>query len=294
MQSAVNFLLVLLLAGFCAAKTVFQGKIGKDVLSTSAAVLLFNSGYFLVAALCMAVDHFVDGSTISRETVFYGALFGVVSVLFQFASTCAMRYGPVSLTVLIVNLSCAIPIIVGIAVWKETPSPWFFPGLALMLAALIFSSDLHDLHIPQPKRWFLFVALAFCCSGVLNIIQKLHQFTPAAKERSAFVMVAYALSTMVALGASAVLAKQYRFPRHMWKLNLLLPTAVVGVILCLYQKLCLVMASRMGGSVLYPMLNGMTLVACTLVGVLLFKDPFRHRQKLCVLCGIGAVVLLSI
>ena len=294
MQNVINFLLILLLAGFCAAKTVFQGRIGKDVLSTSAAVLLFNSGYFLVAAVCMAADHSISGSNISRETVLYGALFGLVSVLFQFASTCAMRYGPVSLTALIVNLSCAIPIIVGIAVWRETPSPWFFPGLALVLAALILSADLHDLHIPQPKRWFVFVALAFCCSGILNIIQKLHQFTPAAQERSAFVMVAYALSTLVALGASVALAKQRRFPRQIWKLNLLLPTAMVGVILCLYQKLCLVMASRMGGSVLYPMLNGMTLVACTLVGVLLFQDPFRRRQKLCVLCGIGAVVLLSL
>lgn len=289
-----NCFMLLILAGMCAGKTILQGRIGKDLLSTTGAVLLFNGGYFTAAALCMLVAALLTSSPVSWQTVMYGGLFGLVSVLFQFASTSAMRYGPVSLTVLIVNLSCAIPICVGIVFWQEEPTPWFFLGIALMLAALILSADFKDLHIPHPKRWALFVALAFFASGTLNIIQKLHQFTPASQERSAFVMVAYALAAVVALVGAWALPGDRGALRPLAAPKVLLKTAAVGVILCLYQELCLAMAYRMPGSVMYPMLGGMTLVACTLVGVVCFKDPFSTKQKLCVASGIGAVIFLSL
>lgn len=288
-----NLFMILILAGMCAGKTIVQGRIGKDLLSTTGAVLFFNGVYFAVAGLCMLAAVLFSGSTVSAQTLVYGSLFGLISVLFQFASTSAMRYGPVSLTVLIVNLSCAIPICVGIEFWQEEPTPWFFLGIALMLAALILSADFMDLRIPHPKRWALFVALAFFASGALNVIQKLHQFTPASQERSAFVMVAYILAAAVALTGALRVSRDRKVLRPLIRHNVLLKTAVVGIILCLYQKLCLVMAHRMPGSVMYPTLSGMTLVACTLVGVICFKDPFSLKQKLCVVSGIGAVIFLS-
>ncbi|MBR2079538.1 MAG: MFS transporter [Clostridia bacterium] len=108
-----NTFMILVLAGMCAGKTIVQGRVGKDLLSTTGSVLFFNGVYFAVAMLFMLVLVLISGSTISAPTVLYGCVFGVVSVLFQFSATSAMRYGPVSLSVLIVNLSCALPIIVG-------------------------------------------------------------------------------------------------------------------------------------------------------------------------------------
>lgn len=287
-------LMILVLAGMCAAKTAIQGRIGKALLPTVGSVLFFNSIYFGVSMLCMLSMVLFTGSGISTPTVVYGCLFGLNSVLFQFASTSAMRYGPVSLTVLIVNLSCAIPILVGIAVWKEKPSPWFFPGLALMLTALILSADLKDVRIPHPKRWVIFVAMAFLSNGVLTVIQKLHQFTPVNQERSAFVMVAYLVAALVAFAGALLLSRDRSVLRPLVKPNVLVRSAAVGVLLCVYQQLCLVMAHRMPGSVMYPMLSGMTLVACTLVGIVCFRDPLSNKQKLCVVCGIGAVVFLGL
>lgn len=289
-----NLFMIMILAGMCAGKTILQGRIGKDLLSTTGAVLFFNGVYFAVAALCMLAAVLLSGSTVSWQTVMYGSLFGLISVLFQFASTSAMRYGPVSLTVLIVNLSCAIPICVGIVFWQEEPTPWFFLGLALMLTALILSADFKDLHIPHPKRWALFVAMAFFASGTLNVIQKRHQFTPASQERSAFVMVAYILAAVVALTGALVSSRDRKVLQPLVAPKVLVKTAMVGIILCLYQELCLVMAHRMPGSVMYPTLAGMTLVACTLVGVVCFQDPFSTKQKLCVASGIGAVIFLSL
>ena len=289
-----NTFMILVLAGMCAGKTIVQGRVGKDLLSTTGSVLFFNGVYFAVAMLFMLVLVLISGSTISAPTIVYGCAFGMVSVLFQFSATSAMRYGPVSLSVLIANLSCALPIIVGIVAWQETPSFWFFPGIVFMVAALVFSADFKDLHIPHPKKWLAFVAMAFFASGTLNVIQKLHQFTPASEERSAFVMIAYLVSTVVAMGASLLCTKDKTTLAPLVKPNILWKTAIVGLILCSYQQLCLVMAHRMPGSVMYPMLSGMTLVACTLVGVILFRDPFGIKQKLCVICGVGAVVFLSL
>lgn len=289
-----NTFMILVLAGMCAAKTVVQGRIGKDLLSTTGSVLFFNGIYFAAAMLCTLPGILTDRSSIAVPTVTYGALFGLISVLFQFSATSGMRYGPVSLTVLIVNLSCSIPIIVGILVWHEKPSPWFFPGLILMVIALVLGSDLKDLHIPSPHRWAGFVALAFICSGSLNVIQKLHQFTSASSQRSWFVMTAYLVSTVIAVLSALAFSRDRSILRQLLEKKTLGLTVIVGIILCAYQQLCLFMAHRMPGSVMYPMLSGMTLVACTLVGVICFKDPFRIKQKLCVFSGIGAVILLSL
>lgn len=289
-----NTFMILVLAGMCAAKTVAQGRIGKDLLSSTGLVLFFNGIYFAVAALFMLVLVLISGSTVSHPTILYGFIFGIVSVLFQFSATSAMRYGPVSLSVLIINLSCALPILVGIIVWQEIPSFWFFPGIVLMIAALILSADLKNLQIPHPKKWLAFVAMAFFASGTLNVIQKLHQFTPACEERSAFVMVAYLVSTVLAMIMSILYTQEKRVFVPLLKPDVLWKTAVIGLILCSYQQLCLVMAHRMAGSIMYPMLSGMTLVACTLVGIIFFHDFFGTKQKFCVICGVGAVVFLSL
>lgn len=89
-------------------------------------------------------------------------------------------------------------------------------------------------------------------------------------------------------------SKDHSRLRPLLKPRILGLTASVGVILSVYQQLCLVMAHRMSGSVFYPTLSGMTLVACTLVGVICFRDPFKKKQQLCVLSGICAVIFLSL
>lgn len=290
----LNCLMILLLAGMCAGKTAIQGRVGKTLLETIDSVLFFNSLYFAASMLFMLAVVGFTGGTISAPTIIYGCLFGLISVLYQFASTSAMRYGPVSLTVLIMNMSCLIPILAGFTFWKEKPSFWFFPGLALMLSSLVLSADLKNVQIPCPKRWFAFVTLAFAANGSLNVIQKLHQASSANQERSAFVMLAYMVAALVAFLTALFLSKDRCIPKQLVQRNVFVKSCAIGVLLCLYQQLCLVMAHRMPGSIMYPMLSGTTLMACTLVGVVYFHDPFGFKQKLCVVCGIGAVVFLSL
>lgn len=289
-----NCFMILLLACMCAGKTAIQGRIGKDLLTGTGTVLFFNGLYFIASTLCMLLQVILTSSNISSITVLYGSLFGLISVLFQFGSTSAMKYGPVSLSVLIINLGCALPILAGLVFWDETPTVWFYPGIVLMVAALFLSTDLKDLHIPHPARWIASVAVAFFANGALNILQKLHSFTPVCDERSGFVMVAYLVASLVAFSCAFLLKKERRTLRPLLHFDVLVKSAIVGVLLCSYQQLCLVMAHRMPSSVMYPMLSGMTLVACTLVGVVCFRDLLSGKQKLSVFCGIGAVIFLSL
>lgn len=289
-----HLFMILFLAGLCGAKTIVQGNVGRSLLETTGAVLFFNGIYFTAAMLCALPGALRQGGSVSGPTVWYACLFGLISVLFQFGATSGMRTGPVSLTVMLVNLSCSLPIIAGLALWRETPSPWFFPGLTLMAVTLVFSADLKDLRIPAPGRWVFFVLLTFFCSGSLNIVQKLHQFTSASGERGSFVMISSLVSTVSAFTGSLLASKDRSVLKPLLKPRTLCLSASVGLILSVYQQLCLYMAHRMPASIFYPALSGMTLTVCTLVGVVCFRDPFGKKQKLCILCGILSVIFLSI
>lgn len=145
---------------------------------TAAAVLVLLSGF----------------PQASGFTLLLGLVFGGITACQQMTTLKALEYGPLSYTTLIISLSMLIPTLSGAVLWQEQIHPVQWAGIVLMIGCLWLSVEREDKRAGQSLRWLLFCGFAFCCTGLIGVMQKWHQNTVYKEELDAFLLIAFLVS----------------------------------------------------------------------------------------------------
>ena len=82
----------------------------------------------------------------------------------------AIKVGSLSLTSLAISFSLLIPTVVGIVLYDEPLTAWFFIGLGLLLASLVLINTKGG-EIKITFKWIIFVLLAFIGNGSCSAVQ---------------------------------------------------------------------------------------------------------------------------
>lgn len=292
-----NFLYLTISVVLSAGRSIFSKKMA--CMAPRPGLFFRNQALlFLAAGLLLWAGNPDAFAAVSTVTAGYSVIYGLLLIASQWMYTFAMRLGLTSVCSLIYSLGFIFPTISGVLFWNETFTGSDFLGLILALSVILltFRGDTEGVEAGKKTQFLLAILTAMTASGGLGILQKVQQSTPeAASETSAFLILAFAL----AFTASGIV---YLF-RRSWTAE---PgdkkTAIVGMLWPVLAGLCFgganllntVLAGRMKSAVFFPLLNILTILLCTVCGILLFREKLTVKTGIALILGMAAVVVLSI
>jgi len=292
----MNFALMLLASIASAVSSVsirgFQTKLN----ATSRQLQFFQFSYILLDALIFfAAAGFVLPSD---PNVWLWAIgFAFCMFICSIGTVQSYRYGPMSLSSIIISCNVLMPILAGCLLYQEKLSIIHMFGIAFLLATVILSSigpkgEKQEFH----PIWFLYVLMAFLGNGfgavILSSFGKIYQgagnqsFMAAAFFLSALLLFLYYL-----LGG--IRHREKAEPIHPLPLFLVI-TAICAITCYAVNALLLFLAGRMSAALLYPIYTGVSSVLICLTSWLVFRESMTKKKLLNITLGLIAVILLNL
>ena len=283
--------LIVLWASMSSGKASFQGHFLRKNAKNTTDNLLFNCLIFWAAAVAMTA--LFCRSVPSWQTIVYGSIFGICSILYQYLYSSAMECGPMSLTVMFNTFYLVITIAAGILFFNDSLKATGVFGVLVLFAALYFLLGGRRDERNVSWRWLWRVTGAMCLSGGLTVEMRVFKMTEAGSETGNFVAVAYLAASLL---STVIVLFRSRKQKPTFSVNgkTILAAVIPGVLLGMYQIMQLFLIPRVPAGVLYPICNGSVTMISALIGVLFFRDRLTNRQIVGLILGTAAIVLCSI
>lgn len=285
----MNLIIILCLCLIATAKVTIQGFFAKKNVRTQADGVFFNGLIFFFTALTVIKNAF----PFKFPVFLFGAVFGILSVLFQLFYIKAMSYGNVSLTVMMVNLAMIFPIVVSIFFYGEKLTFLRFSGLLLTVIALVLGTGKADGNIDF-KKWLLFSLSTSLLNGAVLVNQKIFGKTVWATESKGFVAYGYIIATLVSVLLYAFISRKGNGITFKIKPSVFLYALSLGVILGLFQVLNTRAIANIESTLLFPTYNGGSLIFSSISGVLILRDRLNKKQLLSIIVGTLAIILMNL
>ena len=284
----MNFiLLVLIIACFSiqnVAKKSYNVRTGGGVYS-------FAAG----SALAAAVVFFITSGgklTFTDETFGFAVAFAAAYSISIVASMLAIRWGPLSLSSLIISCSLIIPTLFGIIFLEEPVSIWMVAGILLLLATLVLVNiEKKTSERKVTLRWGVCIFFAFIGNGACSTAQKLQQIASGGLYKNEMMILALCIVIAV-MAILATITERKNALSHL-KCGFAHFT-ICGIANGVVNYLVMVLATRMSASVMFPVISAGGVVLAALVAIFIYKEKLQPQQWLGMLFGILAIVLLNL
>ena len=288
-----DIFLILILCVLATSKVTLQGQFAKKAENTFYNAICFNTIIFVTAALLFV--KWIVGS--HMLTAVFGAIFGLLTVLFQAFYIMAMSNGNVSLTVMIVNFSMIIPIAFSLIFYNERMSGFQIIGILLVIIALLLSLEKGGKKYKSFKKWLFLAVCASLTNGCLAVCQKIFASGEYSVENKGFVAWAYVTAFIISV-LVCIFLKFHKSRKENSLLKITPQIAALGIsagaVLAVFQWLNTYAVSVIDSAILFPSYNGGTMVLSALSGVLLLRDKLTKKQICSVVSGAAAVIILTL
>ena len=291
----VTFLLIAVLCLIFTTKSFFMSVLSKKHLHNTADAVLINGFIFTVIALLFAA--FVPSA--GHTEILFGVLMGALTVFCQVSYTTALSVGPLSLTGLVYNLAMLVPIFVSKIRYDEPLSAFRVVGILLSILALIINTKPSQ-NGKIPKKWYLFVLLAFFFNGLVATTTKIftNDYVPKGvlfpKETYAYLGCAYITAAVLSFLVFFIIRARKQRATCRPTPSFFIFGGAVALLLAIFQPIYAYSASVIPGTLLFPVYNGASTLLVTLSGMILFKERLSRRQWIGVAVSSVAIVLMCL
>ena len=284
---------VLLIAAswlLAATKVLAQGKFAKDMSKTPSDALLFNGLIFSTGAVILLP---VFGISASLPGIVAGFLVGLFNVIFQMGYVCAFSCGPISLTAMISITSMVVPIIFSAVVYNEALSAFRIAGIVITIIALYFTTEKISKNSIKMK-WALFTLLTFIANACSALTNKIYLKSFSTSDTSSFVAVHFTFAAVISLALYFILRAKGRKCSYKIDKKVILTAVFIGIVLGIFSLIYTYALAVIDATVYIPIYNGGVTVLVTIGGAVFMKEKLTVRQKISIVLGIIAIVLMSL
>ena len=286
----LKYFLIPVLCILASSKVLIQSKFAKDCTKTPGDAVLFNGIIFVFSAI-IALSSLQNSFDV--PLCIFASIFGLFSVVFQVFYIHAFLNGPVSITVLIVSASMLIPIVFSAVTYHETVTVTGVIGILITIVVFWLNTE-RTKGEKYKSKWLIFTLIAVIANSVNVITQKVFAKSYPQGSPQSFVAVAYLVAAVLSLLVYAFFKLKGKGCTYKLKPAVFLTAGSVGVILSVYQLLNTYANSVIDGAVLYPVYNGGVSVLTTVSSTILFKERLTVKQRISVVLGIIAIILINI
>ena len=239
-----------------------------------------------------------QGLRFPREAWTIGALGGAFAGLALLLFQTGLRYGKISTSWLIINLSMSVPISLSVFLFGERPNLTKGLGVLLVFAAIVMmwwdkkidlersGADVAEGGVANKSRWLPLMLLAFFCNGLGASSQKLLVEAGAGGYTWQFYIVLY-WSGFLLMSLLSIRHEGWPNQRELVTGLGMAVSSVAGNV-----SLTLALAHKIPGSIAFPVGNGGSLTLVVLAGVLFFREKVHRVGVAGIVCGISAILVL--
>ena len=293
----MSFLIIFVLCILAATKVLIQSRYAKNNTKGIADAAIFNGIVF--AAMGALALTMTDIRAIDLTVISGAAVYGILSITFQVTYQIALSCGPTSITALIASLASTVPLLVSAAVYKEPLSAVNAIGVVLIIITLVMNADIKkDFGAVKGKsagkKWFLFTILAFSANALGMIAQQMFAKKTGAAHSSAFVACASVTASLFAFALYAVLRAKGQRMSYKMNFRKAVPCITVGIVLGVFQIIHTHAMAVIPGTVLFPTYSAGATIAIALGSTFVFREKLSIYQRISLVIGIVAIVLINI
>ena len=300
MENAPVWILLTITLAAQTIQTLLRRVYSNRVSNTNSGYNILNAVLSAVCALTLAA---CNGFNLpcSNYTLISAIIFGIITALGCVFSLVATGIGPLSYTTVIISSSTVITALSGCIFWHEQIKITQIIGIALIIVCLVCSVKKDDSKTKTSLKWLFMCLIAMLFTGGVGIMQKIHQSSEHASELYAFLVIAFEISTVASLITLAFSIRRDKgrvFVNAGSALKIWLTTAIVGVVSGICVAACnainLFLSGKMPSAVLFPILNGGSLVIVVVASMILFREKLSLKQWIGIILGAIAVLLLCL
>ena len=266
----------------------------------------FSAVTSLVAAFAIFALSGFD-CKVSIYTLLISIAFGVATLSSTVFSLSALKIGPWAYTTVLTSLSTIIPTLSGAIFWNETIDLLKIIGITLMVASFIFSVFKKNVEKDEKKatlRWFILTLIALVSTGIIGVLQKVHQSSSHKNELAMFLVISFLFSSVFSFALAFLSQKkemqalQGNTPNPPTNKKLLFKIlalfALVGVCSALNNIINLHLSGVMDSAVFFPIVNGGNMLLVTSLAAIIYKEKFSILQWVGIACGIASLLCLCL
>lgn len=281
----IYFVIYLILAIISSALVSIVMRTSTDKVKGNIAMLAVNYCICTLLAVCFTggKDFAYDGSGLGQTFglgAFNGVLYLVSFVLFQMN----VKRNGVVLSSTFMKLGLLVPIVLSIFLFKEMPTSVQTVGFIMAIIAILII-NLEKNVIGGGFKFGL--VLLLLCGGMADAMSKVYEEVGNPKFAPLFLLFTFAAALVLCV--CLTMYKKQRISK-----NELLYGALVGIPNFFSAKFLLKSLEKVDAVIAYPTFSVATILAITLVGVLVFKERLGKRQWAALVIIIAALVLLNI
>lgn len=266
------------------AKKAYNQKVMNGAFGFSAASSLFALLFFAVTI--------TQKLSFNSEFLIYSILFALCYSVATVCSFMSVLTGPLSISSLVIQYSLIIPTVYGLIAYKELISALLIIGITLLLISL-FLVNLEEKGEKKKitLKWGVYTFFAFVANGGCSTIQKIQQENCNGNYKNEFMVIALAI-TVVSLVFFALITEKKEMVLNIKKGFLL--CFICGIANGMVNYLVLVLSLRMPASIMFPIISAGGIVLTALISIFFYKEKLSIQQKVGLILGTLAIVVLNL
>ena len=221
----------------------------------------------------------------------YSILFGISYGTAGFSFLKALKYGPLSLSSLIVSYSMIIPTVYGLIFLKEPASLGFYPGFILLLISFYLTNKKSKDEKKISLKWIFYIMLSALGNGFCSVSQKMQQVAFNGAYKNEFMILALIIAAVPLFMVALIYEKNDIKPCTKKAITY---AGAAGFMNGVVNLFVMILSGLMATSVMFPLISAGGLILTYILSKVLYKEKLTKRQFTAFLLGICSIILLNI
>jgi drug/metabolite transporter (DMT)-like permease len=250
-------------------------------------LLLAGANYLFASVLAFIILR-GDVSLPSTGTFVLGAVAGIIYVLGFLLLMAGIAKGPLAVSVTVMRLSVAVPVVVAIFLWNETPGSFQWIGLAAGAVAIVLFGlgiKAQDWNKQTGAGFWILMVTMFAVMGAGDILLKAFREMSPDSERLVFTFLLFASAAVFTW--LVIFIRRAPFSRSTFLLGLLL-----GVPNLLSTVFTLLALRGVPASIAFPFINLTVIFGSTLLALVAWKEKLGSVATAGLVVAALALILL--
>lgn len=219
----------------------------------------------------------------------YSIAFAVAFASAMAGSFFAIKYGTLSITILVTSYSLIIPTFYGVFALGDTIGKLGIIGLILLFIS-IFLINIKKEKIRVNTKWIISLIFAFVGNGMCSLIQKLQQLKFDGEYKSEFMILALTICSVIFVFL-AVLTKE----KPLKDAKVLFSSAsLCGISNGIVNYLVMVLTALIPNVILFPAISAGGIALGFFFALFIYKERLNKIQYIGYFIGTASIILLNI
>lgn len=288
MQTIFLYILLFLSIFMETGKTIFSNSFSKNILKNDTDIYKFNFFTYLGSIVVLM---FYRGGGISIFSVILSFFFSIAIWLNQYFMLKALEFGSMTFTTFIAGSSLIIPVAFSAIVWNEKITLIQIVMLAILIVSMALALDIKRGN--ETFKWLVFAFLTMASTGVIGIIQSIHQSSDHAGELASFLRYSFIFSALINL-----IGWKWRERKENTSFSIkgktIIQAGLTGIFIGAVHIINLYLAGVLPKVILFPAVNGGLIFVTLIADLIFFKERLNWKQWIGIIIGSVALCIMGI